>query len=265
MSESTPWILDEEPPPPRFELPRLQIIHLMMWMAATAAAFLPYRVQRESMERISAGAAQQQESTTALAMAAWYGVLQGAHLFVAAAVLAWRRRGYTERLQPGHCFAFQGAVYWLISALTWVIISTVIDDSFGWYAIYSLPHGLAALAFFVWFLKLARRPDWPAYWRQAFAAAALVPVLSWVLMMVLSFTIGFGRSPARVFTLMGVTQGGAAVLLTAILGRALYRDYREAAPRHWSHWIGAGARWAESASFCLYYVALCLNPPALGV
>ena len=78
--------------------------------------------------------------------------LQGAHLFVAAAVLAWRRRGYSERLQPGHCFAFQGAVYWLISAVTWVIISTVIDDSLGGYVIYSLPHGLAALAFFVWFL-----------------------------------------------------------------------------------------------------------------
>jgi len=261
MSELSTWIDDEPPPAPRFELPRLQIIHLMMWMAATAAAFLPYRVQRESMERINAGASQRQESSLAIAMAAWYGVLQGAHVFVAASVLTWRRRGYRDRLQPGHCFSYQGAAYWLTSAISWFLISFVVDNDVGWYALYSLPHFVVAVVFFVWFLRLARGPDLPAYWRQAFGAAALFPVLSVVLMMVLSFSRAFRGSPVSVIGLMTLTQGGAAILLAAVLGRALYRDLHDRVSRHWSHWIGAGARFAEAAGFCLYYLAMWLSPP----
>src|SRR5262245_32210357 len=124
MSELSTWIVDDDPPPsPRFELPRLQIIHLMMWMAATAVAFLPYRVQQLQLSGMSTDpqAAVDNPANTVLSVGS--GILSGAYLFVTAAVIVWRRRGYRGPTLPGHYLAFRGAGWWAPSltmqAITW--------------------------------------------------------------------------------------------------------------------------------------------------
>src|SRR5262245_53825758 len=103
MSDSQAWILDDDAPPaPRFVLPRLQIIHLMMWMAATAAALVPYRINQEQTGRLSPAAQASADNPANIVMGVGSGVATGAFLFVAAAVIVWRRRGYSGPAEPGH-------------------------------------------------------------------------------------------------------------------------------------------------------------------
>jgi hypothetical protein len=264
MSELSAWI-DDEPPTasesPRFNLPRLHIIHLMMWMAVTAIVFLPYRAQREIRQRAAGVAAQRQESPGTLTRVASYRALMGAQLFVAAALLTWHRRGYRGPLQPGHSFAFRGAAYWLASTVFGLLTLFTLDDPLGWQTAYTRVRGVLELVLIIWFLMLARRPDWPSYWRQSFAAAALVPILISAAMF--AFAPSFRGSPAGLVAWQAL-RGGGLVLISIILGRALYIDYRDKAPRHWSHWIGAGAGWAESASNCVLSFAIWFNPPTVG-
>jgi hypothetical protein len=263
MNEFNVWLRGAEPPPaPRLKLPRLQIIHLMMWMAATAAAFVPYRVQQESLKRMSAGSAEVREAPAAMAMSVGYGVLQGAFLFVTAAVLWWRRRGYKELLQPGHCLAYQGAFYWSLSVIAWALISLNDGQSSRWYYLYSISYFIAGLVFLVWFLRLARRRDVQPSWRRAFAVVAVAPVIGWVLMMCSAmFAFGSPRSFVRTFAL---TQGSTTAIVAVALATAMRADRRGGVARHWSHWIGAGARFAEAAGMCLYYLAVWLSPPSFG-
>lgn len=204
MNESTPWILEDEPPPPleepRFELPRLQIIHLMMWMAATAAAFVPYRVQLEQLRRLVPAAAAANNPVATVSIV-WGGLLQGAMLFVAGAMLVWRRRGYRGATEPGHYFAYQGAAFWAVSLLS---LAALWLQSSGrpspWLIVLAIPQLAVAIVFFVWFLRLARRDTLTPVWRWAFGIAAIAPVGAWVLMMGSMF-IGL-RTP---FTLLSMT------------------------------------------------------------
>src|SRR5262245_16645337 len=124
MSESTPWIVEDPPlETPRYELPRLQIIHLMMWMAATAVAFLPYRVQQVRMSGMSTAQQESVDNPGTMLMSVGSGIVSGAYLFVTGAVIVWRRRGYRGPTLPGHYLAYRGAGLWAPSlsmqAVSW--------------------------------------------------------------------------------------------------------------------------------------------------
>jgi hypothetical protein len=259
MSESKSRIVEDPPSSPRFELPRLQIIHLMMWMAATAVAFLPYRVQRASLERTNSTSVQVQlrETPGALVMTVGYGVLQGAFLFVTAAVLWWRRRGADVRLQPGYCFALRGTVFWAASVIVWAFLSLNDGRPSTWFALLSILYLGASLGFFVWFLRLARRKDSTPGWRRAFAVAAIAPAVGWELMTALGVIAA--RTPTSFITVMALTQAPLAAIVALALVAAIRADRRGGIVRHWSHEIGVWARVVEAAGMSLNYLMIWLT------
>jgi len=103
-------------------LPRLQVIHLMLWMAATAVAFLPYQVQRQAQNQMGPGAAELSQTVSATAMGVISGLSTGSDLFVVTALWYWKRKGRSYRLQPGYWFAFEGVGQWIMAAALWMVL-----------------------------------------------------------------------------------------------------------------------------------------------
>lgn len=274
MADDSVWIDDEPPsstpPAPQFELPRLQIIHLMMWMAATAVALVPYRVQQDSFNGSDSSRAVGVQLAGAMAMAIASGVAQGAYLFVTTAVIVWRRRGYAGRLEPGHYFAFHDTAQWVLSfalwASIWITSAVWADDaSMGrWYAIFALPQFIVGIVFFVWFLRLASRGPYPRPWRRALRVFAIVPVAGWMLSVVLmmtSFRSGLESMVARMLLPQFLCSGVEFVTLAA----AMQSDRRDGLARHWSHWVSVMTTLLLTAGLCLFYLAIWIMPlRALG-
>jgi hypothetical protein len=253
---------DDAPSPEPHELPRLHIIHLLAWTAATALAFVPYRVQQEQLSQTSATAGSPANSSAATAMNAGSGVVNGAYLFVALAVLWWRRRGYAVRLQPGHYLAFEGTAQWAVLAVAWALFGTVRDSKPAAYALVAIPVLLVGLIFWVWFLRLAFRRGESTLWRWAFGVIALGPVVQFGSIFVLTFvraTRG-GTLFSSVATSFFIF-GGGAMLKSGLLAAAIVDDVRSRRDRHWSHWVGAGARLALTLGMlALYAVSWALMP-----
>jgi hypothetical protein len=255
MSEFIDAIDDAQPP--RFELPRLQIIHLMAWMAATAVAFVPYRAQQERLAQM-ASTREFVDNPAATVQGLWTGVLQGAFLFVTAAMLLWRRRGYAGRLQPGHYFAYQGSALWAATLVAVASIWLPTDGGrSGWRMLLAIPRVAVAIIFFVWFLRLSRRHTVAPAWRRAFAVAALTPVAAGIFV-VCGTIVGFRGNPSALLPAIFLIQGSAVILVALTLAVAMWDDRRRGAAQHWSHWIGAGARLVESCGYCLVYAAALL-------
>ncbi len=178
-SDSSENPLDADPPATDaapLDLPRLQIIHLMLWMATTAVAFLPYQLGRQTRERISPNAAAISQTIPSMAMGATYGVAAGGYLFVAAMLLVWKRKGYRFRLQPGHWFAFEGVGQWVLSVATWLVLFAFQGGILG----IMILRWLFGLAFFACYIWLAVRAQDPLRWRWTFAAMALAPFAVWL-------------------------------------------------------------------------------------
>jgi hypothetical protein len=255
MSELSVWIDDEPPPPSRFELPRLQIIHLMMWMAATAIAFLPYRVQQIRLSGMSTVPQEAIDNPATTAMSVGSGILSGAYLFVTAAVIVWRRRGYSGPTLPGHYLAYRGAALWAPALATQMVAWTrggdVLEAMFV-----AIPHALIYIVFFVWFLRLARHPSFSPAWRRVFGVTVAAPIVGWVLTTCWMFTIMRSRNITQMMTGMAVIQGSAALLVTLVIILAMRDDVRHNAERHWSHLVGAAGRAVESFGYCLMFVAM---------
>jgi hypothetical protein len=249
MDDAGPWIVEDASPAERTsELPRLQIIHLMMWMVATAAAFIPYRLQERVIARDpSQSATTAAESAGVGLVVAVHGVCYGAVLFVGAASLVWTMRGYRFRLAPGHVLACEGVARWLAAMGAWVWL--FFREDHGWYS-YSwvwAPQTAISAVFFFWYLALARRGRETWAWRLAYVVLAAAPIagfladqLSWSLILI-SEVIDTG--------LQGVA-----------VGAALLADRRRAVPRHWSHWVAGIASVILAVTLVAYYASWMLNP-----
>lgn len=258
MSESGVWIIDDnEPAPPeatpRFELPRLQIIHLLMWMAATAIAFLPYRVQQVQFSRLNPAQRTEVENPAIIAMGVGSGILSGAYLFVTAAVIVWRRRGYRGPTLPGHYLAYRGAGLWAPALTTQTVLWTGGADLLQMLLVV-VPYAIVYIVFFVWFLRLARRRTTAPAWRRALGVTVVAPVVAWVLTYCWMFLRM--RNSYHIMAGMALIQGLAAALVALMVILAMRADARNNADRHWSHLIGAIGRVAESSAYCLMYVAM---------
>lgn len=240
-------------------LPRLQVIHLMLWMAATAVAFLPYQIQRQTQIRMSPGAATFAQSVSATAMSTMSGLAAGSYLFVAAALWFWKRRGRTFRLQPGHWFAFEGVGHWIMATGTWLLLIASEGPPFGAFPLFMFPRLIVGFIFFFCFMRLALRSQEPPRWRWTFAATALSPVATWLLTMAAAFTVGM---QGRVGAFM-IPNAAAAAVMTLFFLFAMSGDWRRHANRHWSHWLGAGMRLAVLAASAVMYTYYSLNPLAI--
>jgi hypothetical protein len=261
ISDSSNHPLDADPPEnvaPR-GLPRLQVIHLMLWMAATAVAFLPYQLQRRAQSQISPGAEELTQSVSATAVGVASGMAAGAYLFVSAALWYWRRQGRAFRLQPGHWFAFEGVGEWAMAAGLWLILLNSEGSSYGLLPWLMIPRLIVGLGFFACFLWLALRSQEPARWRWTFAATALTPVAAWFLTMVAAFT-GLLRGRMTAFMIPNVAAAG---LLALILVMAMAGDARNKTDRHWSHWLSIAMRLAALAATGAMYAYYSLFPQAI--
>jgi hypothetical protein len=245
--DETSYLVDEGEP--RFELPRLQIVHLFAWTAAVAVAFLPYSIYPD----MTAGVPWKQNvSNQAAAVAAmkdaWSGVVEGTFLFVALTFFHWKRQGRDLRRQPGHVLAFQGAALWAAAVVIRAIAMALTPQ-----APVGGPLGFVFLAvgfvFFVWFLRLARRRDEPRWWRRAFSVLAIAPGIGWGGMIAWVLINSFLRVPAGSRNpILGLVfaMGAPAVAQGAALGAAMLNDWQCRIPRHWSHWVACFARLAMS-------------------
>jgi hypothetical protein len=243
MSESTPWIEDEDPPPPpRPGLPRLQIIHLMMWMAATAAAFLPFQLQQRMLARneASGGVESPAETPVVIALNVVHGMCYGATLFVAAAAIVWSLRGYAFRFEPCHFLAFEASFRWFGHMATCLMLYGDRDWSESYFTYLLLPHYVANVVFFFWYLVLAARRGETRAWRLAFVVFALAPIAGFVVQVV-----------AGSYGLLG--QLCDMGLQGVALAGALITDLRRQPSRHWSHWAVGVAMVVLTAAPAAYY------------
>jgi hypothetical protein len=158
------------------ELPRLSIVHLMAWTAATALALLPYQMQVDARERLSPGAAAMSPVMTGTM--ALYGVAAGSYLFVIAALAYWRRCGCRTALQPGHWLAVDGACEWLMATVLWLLV-LLAQSQAAFMPFIMIPQLIKGLVFFFLFLWLAIRGCDMAGWRLTFLAFALAPICAW--------------------------------------------------------------------------------------
>jgi hypothetical protein len=254
MSKPGDWI-DDDVPAPRVELPRLHIIHLLMWMAATAVAFVPYRQTQVDLRQTNASvAADLAENPIWTFVSVASGVMQGACLFVVAAVLVWKRRGYVGLPQPGHYFAYRTVALWAASLVAWVAAPAVPDET-TFAALVAIPYVIVAGVFFLWFLRLSRRTTLEPAWRRAFAVAALAPVVAWVL--TIAFMIArLARTPSSMAGMMAIIQGGSAAFISLVIILAMMDDRRHERVRHWSHYVGPVARACEAGAYVLTYGAM---------
>jgi hypothetical protein len=250
--------LDETPLAPSAELPRLTIVHLLAWMAATALAFFPYQLQMQALERLGSSPSVR-VSLPYTAFAALYGVAQGGYLLVAVAILYWRRKGLTERFQPGHWLAFRGACAWLLSTMTWALMFAA-GTSFQAMRWTVVPQLMVGAVFFFCFLWLGFRSPEPARWRLLYFVAAASPLLGWLWPMVAVMAGSSPRTP-RAFMVGPAISAGVETL---VLMAAMWGDVSQGLARHWSHWLGVLVRVVVLAGTLLQYAYYLLSSALRG-
>lgn len=261
MTEISVFIDEDEAP--RFELPRLRMVHLLGWMAATAAAFAPHQLQEHVFSRYSKIFTTIPPTAMETARMAASAMATGSLLFVAIAVLVWKRRGNRARLEPGHHFAFQVAVAWFVDIGIWTFAWALQErlQGYPWsYWWFSLPQQALPFIFFFWFLALAFWAGDPPSWRWAYAALAAGPLAGYVINATSIISpAGFGRS-AEIVSLGTSQDASLAIQLSAITAAATI-DWRRGQRRHWSHTMAVVSKVVLLAVGIVYYTWLMLNPP----
>jgi hypothetical protein len=236
-------------------LPRLSIVHLLMWMAATAVAFAPLSLLNPAAAQSNAARA-----TAATLSMSVHGLAAGTYLFVSAATLFWRGRGYRARFEPGHWLALKGAAGWLQNVLMYSIIfsSFAANTTAIWYVqAVRLPVGLA---FFMLFMWLAIRAPEPARWRWTFAIFAIAPVIGEIVGAALMMTVS-SRTPL----LHMAGHAGAQAVQALGLASAVIGDRAQGTPRHWTHWLAAAVYLIALAASTLIFAAYFMFPQLLQV
>src|SRR5262245_41249147 len=117
MSESTPWIAEDEPLSAATEprLPRFQIVHTLTWTAAIAIVFGVNHLVLEWVEPPADLKDTPGPLMTGFAVA--YGLSEGTLLFVGLAAVSWRFRGLARYFEPGQLMAGIGAALAVMEAL----------------------------------------------------------------------------------------------------------------------------------------------------
>ncbi len=237
-------------------MPRLQLIHLMALTAATAVALVPISYQQEAMERLDSDAARTVgDQALAMAINAFlWGIVSGGCLFIVGALLAWRRKGYRFRIEPGHWLAIEITYSWCVTAIMFAT-TRALDESST--VISTMSWGsqiLGSIGFFLWFLYLARKTTEPAAWRWCYAVLALATPAAMVLGVALGFANAFrSRHPTEVFAFIFIPLTAASCLQAIVLLVAIASDRRHGRRRHWTHTLGASLRILVMASATISY------------
>jgi hypothetical protein len=244
-------LLEAPPPLPPMELPRLRVIHLMMWMAATAVAFVPYQWWASLRAQSSSGDEAAYLSVVTTAAYTVHGVSIGAHLFVTGCLLRWRSRGVVlVPLQPGHWLAIRGAVAGVLSIVLWAAIRISGQSEPAAWRWLSIPHFSMSFVFFFIFLRAAIRRNDPARWRLAFLILAVAPLIGWIATVFSSMV--FWRIG---FIAPGISAAAQALMLVI----ALSGDLTRCSSRHWTHWLSTGLYIAGLMGTASIYFAYALS------
>lgn len=244
--------LEAPPPLPTVELPRLRVIHLMMWMAATAVALLPQLMLQQRLR----GASPNMPAQALPVIASIRAVAAGGCILVVGIVLNARRRGSSGRLQPGHWLAIDGTLRWMFFTAHAAMVTWIASDETKRQWLSKLHMFWGGLVF-LGHMWLALRADQSLRWRLAFGAMALWPVASLLVIPTASYSGVFEN--LRVLFLFEAAVPGAQSLL---LLPAIVIDATTRADRHWTHWLGAGLRAASLVATSATYGYYAFNPDA---
>ena len=140
-----------------------------------------------------------------------------------------------------------------------LLLSTWTPNTSSFALLIGLPRLIIGFCFFLCFMWLALHGRHSPRWRTAFATAALTPVIVWFSTMALAF---MGARPSTPFTFM-IPQLLMAGIEGLALAAAMIGDWRADAPRHWSHWLGAGSRLSVMAMTTGLYAVYVLFPAVL--
>jgi hypothetical protein len=211
-------------------IPRLSILHLMVWTGISAAMMALLQLPSEAANRLSSF-----ESAYRIGMAIYGGVVvSGLVLWI-----AWRRRGIPFPTEPGEwLLVVQGAI--MLVAIAAIYVAN--QD----------PAAMLVLAIGV-FLTIAGIGVVPVsyyrqstLWRVFFGALALAYALPLV-SLAIAFTGVFILVAVLGFAFLGIT-GLVAVLFVV----ALISDLSHRTVRGWPHWAGV----ISFFLFGLFHVAL---------
>jgi hypothetical protein len=207
------------------ELPRLRVHHLLAWMAATAVTFAAYQLQVDAAKRRSENIVSR-NTPVITALGAAQFIAAGGSLFISAAVLYWRKRGYCRRLQPGHWLALLSFAEWTLDTIGTLLYFSGTSSAASRWMVRRLFQTAAWGIHFIWPAWIAARPGQAPRWRWAFAAIPAGHLL-----------VLFG--PMRTTVDYQIASAGiqAAALVVALGG-----DFKVCRDRHWSHWTGASMR-----------------------
>jgi hypothetical protein len=232
-------------------LPRLSIIHLLMWTAATAVAFLPYQLWA-SLQAKRDSSSEYYLSTVSTIANSVHGIATGGHLFVVAALLFWKGRGWASTpLQPGHWLAIRGATGIVVTLMAGVALYAFGQPTTAATRLLAVPYFLVYICFFLVFLWLAIRRNDPARWRITFLVMAIAPLVGWIPTALWAYIL----SPTAYLSGPGIAAAVQALVLLTTLGG----DLASRTERHWTHWIAcwlyAVALMATAALYLAYTLA----------
>lgn len=221
----------------RTELPRFGVIHLLALTATTALAALPYQLQllwiRQSPDS-AANSIRIHQLTPAMALyGASYCVATGALLFIATALLRWRRRRYVAGIAPGHLLAVQSAIAWLYLMLASMapLLPWLLSVAF-------ISSWACTIGYFIFFLGVAVWGRYSIAWRWTFAIVACEPMARSILSTVLRLIDGIRGTAAETW----IAQAAIAAMLAIALAVAMASDAQARQRWHWSHWMAVGSR-----------------------
>ena len=218
--------------------PRLGIIHMLAWMAATAIVLkidlTIFALNQATISRlgIDIPQASQLALVWAYAVRTIISIAQGAGLVGAAVLLRAWHRGIGGRLQPGHWIILievlrfiAGKGYQLICALRYKfdLLQAPITV-----LVQFLPYcfSLCVLALY---LYVARRKLCERRWRRLFVVVAVLPLLK--------FAMYFGD--VYLFPPYWLSHiVPRAIVLGTTLGTVVTLDLRARCRRDWIHWLG---------------------------
>jgi hypothetical protein len=229
------------PAPQHFCPPRLGIIHLLAWTAATAATLKYFMA---AMSRLDTSGMPASAVTLSWAFGFVMAIVFGADAVGEAVVLNGKLRGQTGRLQPGHWFVL---IYTLATLAAWSMEAIVVLFAVGGqpghrftaasaHAMHVAYVVFPAIRSFTYLIVAARMRD-ARRWQVATRIVAVTDLA----VLALQFL------PLVSWSLTPVTRGqirGLVVGTTFLV--ALLSDLRRGPRRDWVHWLGVAVIVADS-------------------
>jgi hypothetical protein len=210
------------PPPQYFRPPRLGIIHLLAWTAATAVLLKFYAARNDASSPTILPPGLE---AVHLAIQFFYAAVIGAGVVGATVIVLGKVRGESGRLQPGHWFVLVETLTFLLSWMGWVVLLAS-GTSWGWE--WSIDGAIGLVDAGVYFFVAGRMRD-ARHWKVSAGIMAIMDMILGSLGLAVPFS--WSAADASFLPIWPLIVG--ATFLVAML-----MDVGRGARRDWVHWLG---------------------------